>query len=183
MKPTFDEASARLDDYVRGKLDDDAADAFEGDLFARALAGEAPELAFREQLRRRFREMDARGTLSIWLDERGVERLMASGMRVKRFDFDPAHPTMPDFSTEFDILLTRVPIPLAGVRRLDAEIMSASGEVLKVMRDIDFDASENAVYACCERELAYHAAQAKTTTRVWAHDDRNERKLLLEIPL
>lgn len=45
-----DLAQARLDDYVRGALDDDAAADYEADLFERALAGQAPEAAFRTHL-------------------------------------------------------------------------------------------------------------------------------------
>ena len=57
-------------------------DAYEEDLFARALAGAAPELAFHTALGEQLRAMNARGTLDLWLTARGVERVVASGLRV-----------------------------------------------------------------------------------------------------
>jgi hypothetical protein len=176
----IDTALARLDDYVRKSGNDTQADEYEQDLFARALAGAAPELALRERFEKLFREMDARGTLRLWLTAREVEELSNRGLRVVHAVLDPANPTVPDLSAEFDILVTKVPIDLTGVRRLDAEVLSADGRQLKVMPDIAFDPADGAVFVCCEADLARASAAARTVTRVWAHDDSG-RRLFAEI--
>ena len=179
MKP-LDEAAARLDDYVRGALDDTEAETFEEELFARALRDEAPELTFREDLRRTFQAMKERGTIDIWLTERGLAELIASGAKVRRYDLDPAQPAKPDLSGDFDIFVTRVPIPLEDVEQLEAEVLSPDGQVLKVMPDITFERTDGAIYACCERELAIAAARAPTVTRLWARETGG-RRLLAEL--
>jgi hypothetical protein len=192
MSRSLDEALARLDDYVRGgKAAADGGDdapgtdvaAYEEDLFARALAGAAPELAFRGAVGEQLRTMDARGTLDLWLTARGVDAVVSRGLRVVQQEIDPQNPHMADLPDDFDILITRVPLDLSGVRRLEAEILGATGERLKLMPDIEFDPADGAVFMCCEAELARAAAASeKTVTRVWAHDDSG-RRLIGEIRL
>lgn len=180
MKRELDAAIARLDDYARGQLPDDAAGDYEQDLFARALDGAAPELVFRDQLQRTLREMKQRGTIDPWITARDLDRIRSSGLRVELFELDVQNPRMPDLTREVDILVTRVPIDLTGVQRMDAEVLTPAGQLLKVMRDISFDPADGAVYACCEIELARTAASVTTLTRVWAIDDAG-RRLLLEL--
>lgn len=180
MSKPLDQALTRLDDYLRGADAPAQEAAYEEDLFSRALSDEAPELAFLADLRRTLREMDRRGTIDLWLTASGVERMSGRGLRLRRFDLDPANPGSPDLSGEFDILITRVPVQLHGVRRLDAEVLSPTGEVVKVMPDITFDASDAAVFACCEADLARVAASVRTITRLWAAEDSG-RRLLCEI--
>lgn len=176
----IDAALARLDDYVRKKSSDAQAEDYEQDLFARALAGAAPELALRERFEKLFREMEARGTLNLWLTAREVEQLSDRGLRVVHSVVDPVNPVMPDLSADFDILVTKVPLDLTGVRRLDAEVLAADGRQLKVMPDVRFDPADRAVFMACEAELARAAVTSKTVTRVWAHDDSG-RRLFAEI--
>src|SRR5262245_17500866 len=108
MTPDLDAALHDLDDYVRGEGTD--VDAYEEDLFARALAGEAPELRFRSELGRTLREMRARGTIEMWLTAKGVEELSKSGLRVAHFELHAESPGLPDLSADVDILITKVPI-------------------------------------------------------------------------
>lgn len=180
MKGDLDAATARLDEYARGKLADAAASEYEQDLFARALDGAAPELVFRDQLQRTLREMKERGTIDPWITARDLERLRGSGLRVEFFELDLAQPSMPDLSRDFDVLVTRIALDLSGVQRLDAEVLTPAGQLVKMMPDISFDPADGAVYACCEAELARSAASATTLTRVWAIGDSG-RKLLLEL--
>jgi hypothetical protein len=182
MKPELDPALTALDDYVRGHLLDAEAERYEEELFGRALAGAAPELGFRDHVGRTLRVMAARGTLDMWLTQRGVERMNASGLRILHFELDLERPSLPDLSSDFDILITKVPIDLRGVHRLDAEILAPDGRLLKNMPDVSFDPDEGAVYACCEAELARAAAAARTITRLWVTDDSG-RRLLRELPI
>ena len=169
----------KLDDYLRATQPDDQVQAYEEELFARALADDTPELRFREQVGRTLREMRARGTLNLWLTAREVEEMQKSDLRVVCFDFEESRAL--DLSGDIDILITKVPLDLRGVRRLDAEVLSADGKQLKVMPEITFDPADGAVYACCEIELARAAAAAKTLTKVWAYDDAGKRVLLGEL--
>lgn len=180
MKPV-DSSLAQLDDYVRALLTEDEAHAYEEDLFARAVQGEAPELAFRESLGHTLRAMKARGTLNLWQTEQGVAELIASGAKVRRYDYDLENPGAPDLSGDFDILVTRVPIALEEIEHLDAEVLAPDGRVLKTMPDITFDRKDGAVYACCERELAVAAAASTTTTRLWARDAKGSKRLIAEL--
>ena len=181
MTPELEAALSRLDDYLRAQLPDDQVEAYEEELFARALSAEAPELRFREQLGRTLREMQARGTLDLWLTARDVERMLKSDLRIAQFDLDLENPFAPDLSGDIDILITKVPIDLRGVRRLDAEVCSAEGKRLKLMPEISFDPADGAVFACCEIELARAAAAAKTVTKVWGYDEAGKRVLLTEL--
>ena len=172
--------TARLDDYLRGHMPEAEVEAYEEDLFERALQAAAPELTFRAGLQNTLREMAARGTLELWLTERDLERLVAGGLRVRRYNIDAESFSPPDLTGEFDILVTRVPFDLTGVRRLDAEVFSLSGQQLKRMPDIAFDPADHAIFACCEAELARTAAAMNTVTRVYAVDDSG-RRLVCEL--
>lgn len=180
MTRELDRALERLDDYVRGHDREEDASSYEEALFARALAGDAPELGFRRALEHTLQQMKARGTLSMWLTAAEVEELAAGGLRVRRVELDLANPQPPDLSGEFDILVTRVPLDLSQIRQLEAEVLAPDGQLLKRMPDISFDPADGAVYACCEAELARIAAAAKTVTRVWVRDESG-RRLLSEI--
>jgi hypothetical protein len=176
-----DAAIARLDDYLRAQQPDAEVEAYEEELFARALRGEAKELQFRQELGHRLREMQSRGSLDLWLTARDVERMQQSGLRIARFEVDPENPWAPDLSGDFDLLITKVPVDLRGVHRLDAEVFSADGKQLKLMPQISFDPADGAVFACCEIELARAAAAAKTVTKVWGYDEAGTRTLLGEL--
>ena len=180
MKHDLDTALARLDDYVRGQLSEELAEAYEEELFARALVADAPELKLRGDFSATFREMAARGSIYLWLTERDLPRVLASGLRIVRFELDLKNPGVPDLSGEFDMLITRVPIDLSGIRRLDVEVCTPTGELLKRMPDVAFDPADGAVFACCEAELARVSASANAVTRVWAADEQG-RRLVAEL--
>lgn len=174
-------ALERLDDYLRGHDAGEDVDAYEDDLFARALAGDAPELAFRAALGVTLREMQARGTIEPWLTAREVERLRTSSLRVVFLEYESLlGATIPD---DAELVVTRVPIDLRGARRVDAEVTAPDGTVLKVMPEIRFDPADGAVWACCEADLARVAHGARTLTKVWAVDDEQRRTLIAELPI
>jgi hypothetical protein len=176
----LDAALARLDDYVRRHAADGEVEDYEQDLFARALAGAAPELGLRERFEATLRWMNARGSLDFFMTAREVAELDQRGLRIRHYVLDLANPVEPDLSGDFDLLVTKVPIDLTGIRHVDAEILTPEGVHLKTMRDIGFDPADGAVYMCCEAELARFSAGAKTITRVWAHEESG-RRLLHEI--
>jgi hypothetical protein len=176
----FEALTERLDDYVRGAADDALAHDYEEDLFARALAGEAPELAFRVELGATLREMEARGALELWITARDVERIRASGLRVVLFELDLENPTVPEIPPGTDLLIARVPLDLTGVQSLEIEVLSSDGHVLKRMPDLQFDPADGGIFACCEADLARLAANANRTSRFWAVADSG-RRLLLEL--
>jgi hypothetical protein len=182
--PELDLASARLDDYVRGTLDDEAAAGFEEDLFERALSGAALEVTFRAHLESALRTMDERGTIDVWLTAAGVERLRARPeLRVSVYELDVERPVLPVIPPGTDLLVTRIPVDLTGVRRLEAEVIAADGRLLKCMPDITFDVADGAVFACCEVELARIASGAQeTVTRVYSIEEGG-RRLVLELPM
>lgn len=173
-------ALSRLDDYVRLSQEDE--DAYEEELFERALEGHASEAVFHAGLASTLRRMNARGTLDLWLTARDVERIRASGLKTFFMEFKPDDTTPFDLPPDADLLITRIPLPLEGVRNLEAEVYSIDGTLLKRMPDVLFDREDGAAYACCEAELARTAMNApKTITKVFAVTD-TERRLIIELP-
>lgn len=173
-------ALARLDDYVR--LQDEDQEAYEEELFDRALEGNAPEAVFHASLTSTLRRMDARGTLDVWLTAHDVARIRASGIKAVYLEWDPEDTSPLDLPPDADVMIMLIPLPLEGVRTLEAEIYSLDGTLLKRMPDILFDREDGAAYACCEAELARTAASApKTITKVYAVTD-TERRLIVELP-
>ncbi len=184
MKTDLDPALVRLDDYVRGHATEDEALAFEEDLFARALAGQAPELAVRSGLASTFRAMKENGSIELWLTAKGVEELVASGIRVARLTWTEAGPPaeMPDLGPDVDVLVTKVPIDLRGARRVDVEIIDNDGRHMKTMPEVSFDPDDGAVYACCDAELAKIAGRTRVMSRVWVTDESGKRFVAAELP-
>lgn len=177
MKAQRDTALERLDAYVRRELEDDAADQYEDDLFARALGGAAPELDFRSGLERAFQSMVAKGNLYGWLTRRELEQVVNRGLRVFRYDLDLANPVPPELPAEFDLLVTRIALDLTGVHRLEVEVFTPEGKLLKRMPEVTFDPEDGALYACCEADLARAANSVKSITKLWGEDDAGRRLL------
>lgn len=183
MKRATDAGLARLDDYVRGHDAEAEASAFEEELFARALADEAPDLELHEALGQALRASAASGALELWLTKAGVARLEGSGLRVLRARWSESGPaSVPDLDVDFDVLVTEVPIDLRGARRLDVEIFDLEGRHLKTMPEVSFDPDDGAVYACCDAKLARLATRARTMSRVWVTDAEGRRSVVLELP-
>ena len=107
-------ALARLDDYVRRLHDDE--DAYEEDLFSRALEGNAPEAIFHAGLGSTLRRMNARGALELWLTAKDVERVRASGLRAFFWEWNPADQAPLDIPPDADVVIVRIGMPLEGVR-------------------------------------------------------------------
>jgi hypothetical protein len=174
-------ALARVDDYVRGGGDDASLDEYEAELFQRSLEGHAPEVAFHAGLASTLRLMSARGSLDLWICARDIERVRASGLKAMVWEWTPERPLPPEIPAGTDLLITRIPLPLAGVTSLDAETYSTDGRLLKRMPDVLFEPADGAIFACCEAELARAAASApRTVTKVWAVGD-GERRLVAEL--
>lgn len=181
MTAPIDEALWKLDDYVRGHLADDAANAYEEELFERAMLGNAPELEFRAGLAGTLQLMKARGTLNVWLTKKQVGEMLALGLRISLVEVNLEHPSAPVIAEDADLVIARVPLNLEGVTRIDAEVVSDTGRVVKRMPDVSFDVADGAIYACCEAELSRIATASRQLTRLWAIRDGG-RTLLLELP-
>lgn len=170
----------RLDDYLRGAMTDGEVDAYEDELFARAAAGAAPELAFRESLARSVRRAVERGTFEMYLTAAEADRIAASGLKVQRLELANT-PEMQTCALErdCDLTITRFPIDLTGARGLDVEIY-AGDRLSKAMPDVSFDVSDGAVFLCCEGELARATAGFVARTKLYARYD-DGRRMVAEI--
>jgi hypothetical protein len=179
----LDAAVARLDDYVRGRDVDGAADveAYEEDLFARALEGDADELRFRDDLASMVRQLVPRGTLDLWLTAQEAARVRASGSRAVYYDLGDVTTPPPEISPEAELVVVRIPLNLAGVRALEIEVLASDGRILKRMPDVAFDPADGAVFACCDANLARVAETSGRVTRFWGTAGEG-RRLLAEIP-
>lgn len=163
-----DERLAELDDYVRGRGDD--VDAFEEALFTRALAGEAPELALHDALSRGVAALAGRGTLDPWITASDLEALRARhGARLAVVELgsggDAGTIPLPESA---EVVVTRIPMDLRGVERVDVEALTVDGTLIKTMLDARFDPADGALFACCEAELARIVGTTPVRMRAWA---------------
>jgi hypothetical protein len=172
-----DERLERLDDYVRGeKRDDD--DAFEADLFARALDGTASELVVLDSMAASLRGHAARGTLPNFTTAEQAEKLrVALGSRLSYIDQSA---NQWDISPNAELLIIRVPVDLSDVDRVDVESIVVGVGTVKTMPDVLFEKGGDALYLCCEPSLADRAnTVGPVITRYWGHK-AGEKRLLSE---
>lgn len=173
----IDDRLDRLDDYVRGeKRDDDAA--YEEELFARALEGEAKELVAYDSLAASLRDLAGRGTLPNFATAAEVERLRKElGDRVA---FTDPSTSAASISKNAELLIIKVPLDLSDVDRIDVENVVEGVGTVKTMPDVVFEKGAEAVYLCCEMSLASRAgAVGAIVTRFWGYR-RGEKRLLFE---
>jgi len=177
---SVDKASERLDAYERGLgADADVVD-YEEELFARAVAGDAPELALRDSLEASVHAMARRGTIELFPTAREVAALRARpDLDVAYFDLDEIPPDQIKPSEHADIVITRVGLDVRNVTRLDVEVGFEGVGVLKTMPDIGFDRDDGAVFFCCEASLA-RSIHGRPFGRFWAIDG-DQRTLVAEI--
>lgn len=146
---TNQDALNALDDYQSGAMSDAEADAFEAELFDGKLAGEA---LFLDTFVRLSQHLAARTTFNI-----GHTRAEVDALRAKYdcvfVDCDAAATHHASVRRGADYYITRIALDLAGIERLEVENFVAGHGYVKTMRDIRFEASENAVYGVCEEAL------------------------------
>jgi hypothetical protein len=183
-RPEIDTAIARLDDYVRGRDADGGAtvDGYEEDLFARALAGDADELRFRDDLGSMVRALAGRGALDMWLTARDAAEVRASGVPATYYDLADVENPPPEIAPDAELVLARIPLPLAGVRAVDVDVLAPDGRLLKRMPDVAFDPADGAVFACCDVGLARIASASRCLIRFWGTGDAGARRVIGEIP-
>lgn len=177
-----DEELERLDDYVRGLGTDADVAWFEGDLFARALSGEARELRAFDWLAATFRQLGDRGTFMNYLSAVQAAEMqrryggrimfveMPLGTERQRVVLDP----------NAELLLTRTPIDASGIDRIDVEAHVEGVGLVKTMPDVTFDAEEGVIWGCCEMELARQTAGMPLLSKYWGYN-RDGRRLLGEV--
>lgn len=173
----IDDRLDRLDDYVRGqKRDDD--EAYEEDLFARALEGDAKELVAFDSLTASLRDLARRGTLPNFATATEVERLRQD-LGTHAVFVEPETATQ-SISKDAKLLIIKVPLDLTGIDRVDVENVVEGVGVVKTMPDVVFEKGATALYLCCEMALATRAgAVGPIVTRFWGYRD-GERRLLHE---
>jgi hypothetical protein len=172
-----DDLLDRLDDYVRGKKRDDD-DAYEEELFTRALAGTAKELVAFDSLAASLRDLAGRGTLPNFTTAAEVERLRQTlGDRAAFVEPDTARESL---SKSAELLIIKVPLDLADIERVDVESVDQSVGTVKTMPDVVFEKGADALYLCCEMSLAQRAGSVgPVLTRFWGYR-AGEKRLLLE---
>jgi hypothetical protein len=179
---TPDERLARLDDYERGLAADEGwAEAYEEELFTRALADEAPELTFRDSLAGSVEAMGRRGTIDLFPSAQAVAALRArADLRVAYYDLAQLPDGRIRPPDDADVVVTRVALRTGRpIERLEVEVGFAGGEVLKTMPDVTFDRDAGEVFFCCDGDLA-RGIVGRPFGRFWAIEGER-RTLLAEI--
>lgn len=141
-------AWATLVDYWAGDLDADATDAVEEHQFgcAECTAASARVAAITEGLR---------AALPPIISRQRLERLRASGARVRENDFVPGERREVDFALDTDLLIHRLNLgglDLTGAERVDLRITAEStGALIAEIEGAPFDPAEGAVLIACQR--------------------------------
>lgn len=138
-----------LVDYWAGELDDASTETVEDHLFgcADCTAAAARVAAVTEAVR---------AALPPAVTRRHVERLRASGARIRENDFTPGDRREVQFDAGADLLIHRLGgLDLTGAERVALRITSESTGALVAADDaITFDAAEGAVLVACQRHYA-----------------------------
>lgn len=173
-----DERIERLDDYVRGVLPEDAARAYEEELFAAALEGDGAALESYDVLVRTLQQLGDRGTLPAYLSPEAAAELRARyGDRVcyREVTDEPEQRIVIPRSAEF--LLTYTKVDLEGIDRVDIEIEVPGMGPIKTMPDVQFTPGSDGIYGFCEATLAQQTTDMPIITRCWGHGKAGKRLL------
>jgi hypothetical protein len=166
----------RLLDYMRGALDPEVESAFEEELFSGAFAAEDVEwlAAFIASVRR----ASLRGSLTVIVDAAHVVRMRAAGLRVRETDARDGVVEM-DVSKSNELIVVRYPVPLEGVTRLDVEMRTNEGDLLKRLKDLTLPRDRSELLFCCERDVAAQSKRAfgSITARFLSVEHPRDREL------
>lgn len=156
-----------IDDYVSGAMTDDAARAFEEELFASAPQNES--LQYLDRTLRTANKLFRRGGWTIGSTREEVDRLLATNPRVSYFDLGEAggEKRISAWGEGLDFVVFRLGVDLRGIASVDVEVEDPAVGPLKVFRDVNFDPKDLALYAVCEEPLARLAwGRDRVITRV-----------------
>lgn len=85
------------------------------------------------------------GALRAVLPRDFVERLKSEGLRLREYRVPPGGSVNCTLTGEDDFVVSRLQAPLAGVERLDLEMVGPGGEAGATLEDIPFDAAAGEV--------------------------------------
>lgn len=156
---------AGLDDYVSGHMSDDDAAGFEEALFE---AAGSPEVASADRLIRLLVRAGTSGAFDPWTSRREVEAWRAAGRRVALLEVGDRGVATEESLEGVELVVSRIPLEVAGIASVDAEISLPGVGVVKTIRDVKVDATDNAVYACCDVALYELVRQAPSVTSLVA---------------
>lgn len=169
----------RIDDYVRGMGSEEEAEAFEDDLFARALERTAPELLAYQRLVATLHDLAERGTIESFVTAAHAEQMRQRyGERLAYIELTDAPRQTVVVPRAAEIVLSRLPIVVGDAVRLDLEVL-VDGKHIKTMPDVAFERGHDAIYTCCEGTLARQVVGLSVTTRFFAHG-KDGRRLIGE---
>jgi hypothetical protein len=80
-----------------------------------------------------------------------------------------------------EIVITRIPLDLAGAERVDLEVEIPGHGLVKVMPDVEFEPGADAIYTCCEGGLARQAVGLTVKTHFYARTAEGDRRRIASI--
>ena len=134
-------AFALLVDYWFGDLEDAAA--VEEHLLG--CGGCSARLEWLAALDEGVRAVFRRGAVHAVLSPGMVQALQGQGLRLREYRVPAGGSVQCTIGAADDFVLSRLAAPLAGVRRLDLEVLGAAGEALTRLEDIPFDPASGEV--------------------------------------
>jgi len=168
-------SAAQLIEYWFDELGDERAVAVEEHLFSCASC--TAQLEHIVSLGAATRELMRQGKVAVTLTPDSLDRLRATGLRLRDYHVDPGGSVNCTIAPEDDLVVSHLRAPLAGVRNLDLVLDDAAVEWHVRVPDIGFDPTSDEVVVILKAEELRKMHQATQSMRLFAIDETGERLL------
>ena len=115
------------------------------------------------------------GAVHAVLADAFVKRLAAQGLRLREYRVPHNGSVYCTVAPDDDLLITRLDAPLAGVERLDVELLGVEGAGRERLRDVPFDAAAGEVVLAARMERMRALPAATVRMRLLAVAPSGER--------
>jgi hypothetical protein len=115
------------------------------------------------------------GAVHAVLADAFVKRLAAQGLRLREYRVPHNGSVYCTVAPDDDLLITRLDAPLAGVERLDVELLGGEGAGLERLRDVPFDAAAGEVVLAARMERMRALPASTVRMRLLAMAPSGER--------
>ncbi len=166
---------AELTEYWLDELGEQRTAAVEEHLFACASCN--AQLENIVSLGMATRELMRQGKVAITLTPGSLDRLKATGLRLREYRLDPGGSVNCTIAPDDDFVVSNLHAPLAGVRKLDLVLDDVEAGWDFRVPDIGFDPTSDAVIVILKAEELRRMHQATQRMRLFSMDETGEHLL------
>jgi hypothetical protein len=160
---------ADIEDYLHGAMSAEDAGGFEDALFASAdtsVAREVQSVLWLSDAIRVLRDHEA--SVSMTCVRADLDAFRARGGRMEAWTLEDGGRVRQPIAPDTQLVVGRLPLPLADVRRVDLEIADPDGPGrFPRVNDVEVDRAEDCVWVPCAARVAL--ASQVTVFRLFAH--------------